>query len=103
MMRRKKCNVGGLTNCHEWHYRYSESSGPLPADLMGFPKSSFPVEKALHHPLRLAGQEGFSEHADAEIDGFGQRQFLPLMQQCLLRSQGLRPAFEQRLDGVLDR
>src|SRR5262249_46285144 len=35
------------------------------------------VEEAAHHPLRLAGQEGLAECADAEIDGFAQRQFLP--------------------------
>ena len=44
------------------------------------------VEKSLHQPLRLAGQEGLSEHADAEIDRLRQRQFLPLAQQRLLRA-----------------
>ena len=29
------------------------------------------VEKPLHQPLRLAGQEGLSEYADAQVDGFG--------------------------------
>ena len=43
------------------------------------------------------------EHADAEIDGFRQRQFFPLPQQRLLRPQRLGSAFEQRLDRVLDR
>ena len=48
------------------------------------------VEETLHQPLRLAGQEGLPEHADAEIDGLGQRQFLPLAHQRLLRAQDLR-------------
>ena len=38
-----------------------------------------------------------------EIDGFFQRQFLPLPQQRLLRAQRLGAAFQQRLDGVLHR
>ena len=64
---------------------------------------SLAVEKSLHQPLRLAGQEGLPEHADAEVDGLRQRQFFPLPQQRLLRAQRFRTAFEQRLDRMLDR
>ena len=55
-----------------------------------FLRLSLPVEKSLHQPLRLAGQERLPEHADAEIDGFRQRQLLPLPQQRLLRRAALR-------------
>src|SRR5215207_6512555 len=60
------------------------------------------VEESLHQPLRLAGQERLPEYADAEIDRFRQRQFLPLAKQRLLRAQRFGTAFEQRVDRMLD-
>src|SRR5450759_884589 len=62
-----------------------------------------PVDKCLHQPLRLAGQERLPEYADAEVDGFLQRQLLPLPEQGFLRAQRFRSAFQQGLDRLLDR
>src|ERR1700722_6580367 len=67
------------------------------------PLLPLPLDKSLHQPLRLAGQEGLPEHADAEVDRLLQRQFLPLPEQGFLRAQGFRRAFEQGGDGMLDR
>src|SRR4029450_6065769 len=60
------------------------------------------VEEALHHALRLASQERLAELADAEIDGLGERQFLPMAAQLFLGAQRVGAAFQQRLHGVLD-
>src|SRR5882757_11265214 len=79
------CDIAEFMAEHQRKSGQEQRFALLPG-LMCFPKSSFPVEKFLHHPLRLAGQEGLSEYADAEVDGFRQRQFFPLPQQRLLCS-----------------
>src|ERR1700741_3375772 len=61
-----------------------------------------PVHETLHEPRRFLCEEGLSEHADAEIDGFRQRQLFPLPQERFLRAQRLGAAFEQHLDDVLN-
>ena len=61
------------------------------------------IDKSLHQPLRLAGQEGLPEYADAQLDGFLQRQVFPLAEQGFLRAQGFRSAFQQGRDRLLDR
>src|SRR6202008_551195 len=45
-----------------------------------------PIDECLHQALGLVGEERLSEHADAQIHRFLQRQFLPLAQQHLLRA-----------------
>src|SRR5258705_10424533 len=61
-----------------------------------------PINKALHQPVRLVGKERPPEYADAEVDGFLERQFFPLAEQRFLRTQRFRTAFEQGFNRALD-
>src|SRR3954454_23942490 len=57
-----------------------------------------PVDKRLHHPVRLVGQERAPECGNRKIDRFLQRQLFPLPEQRLLRAQRLRSALQQHRD-----
>jgi hypothetical protein len=52
--------------------------------------------------VRLVGEERSPEYADAEVDGFLERQLFPLTEQGFLRTQRLRTAFEQGFNRALD-
>ena len=56
----------------------------------------------MHQSLRLAGQIRLAEHADAEIDGFLQRQLFPLFQQGFLRPHGFGSTLEYGFDRLFD-
>src|SRR5512132_4214621 len=91
-----------------WIPRRSLSSGGASVDPLaghdGFLcPLPLPLNKALHQPVRLVGQERSPEDADAEVDGFLERQLFPLPEQGFLRTQRFRTAFEQGFDRALDR
>src|SRR5258707_15475809 len=61
------------------------------------------INKALHQPVWLVGQERLPEYADAEVDGFLERQLFPLAGQGFLRTPRLPTPLEQGFYRALDR
>src|SRR5271155_3022244 len=76
MMQCEICNAASLRNCHGSDELAARNQWPCPLPVA--------VDKALHQPLRLTGQERSPEHTDAEVDRFLQRQFFPLPDQVFL-------------------
>src|SRR6516162_5336603 len=89
-----------MTNCRD---RMSSPAPHPSTEPPQYAHLSFALDKPLHQPLWFVREVRSGEHADAQIDRFGQWQFLPLTEQGFLRAQGFGTACQKRGNGLLDR